>query len=285
MRKKKLRLIFSSRTWLTILTCICFFLIGLTFFTDILTKPLQKITSSVVIPLQKGVNGIGMWLTEKNDLLVSIEALQAENDELQAQIDKLSEENLQMQEDRVELNTLRDLYELDNVYADYEKTGANVIGRSSDNWFATFTIDKGSKAGIEVDMNVIAGNGLVGIVTQVSDNYAIVRSIIDDNSNVSAMLLNTSDICTVSGDLKLIDDGYINLGYLDKNVTINDGDMIVTSNISSKYLEGILIGYARDVTLDSNNLTQSGYIIPAVDFKHLSKVLVIKDKKIVAESE
>ena len=55
--------------------------------------------------------------------------------------------------------------------------------------------------------------------------------------------------------------------------------MIVTSNISEKYLEGILIGYAKDITLDSNNLTQSGYIVPAVDFKHINTVLVILDKK------
>ena len=92
-------------------------------------------------------------------------------------------------------------------------------------------------------------------------------------------MLNTSDICTVSGDLQLVDEGYIKLQHLDGDVKINDGDMIVTSNISEKYLEGILIGYAKDITLDSNNLTQSGYIVPAVDFKHINTVLVILDKK------
>lgn len=34
-------------------------------FTDKLTKPLQKVTGSIIIPLQKGINGIGSWLTEK----------------------------------------------------------------------------------------------------------------------------------------------------------------------------------------------------------------------------
>ena len=132
-------------------------------------------------------------------------------------------------------------------------------------------------------MNVVAGNGLVGIVTTVSDNFSIVRAIIDDSSNVSSMLLNTSDICTVSGDLQLVDEGYIKLQHLDGNVKINDGDMIVTSNISEKYIEGILIGYAKEITLDSNNLTQSGYIVPAVDFKHINTVLVILDKKTVTK--
>ena len=97
------------------------------------------------------------------------------------------------------------------------------------------------------------------------------------------MLINSFDICTVSGDLQLMENGYIALNYLDKDVRIRDGDMIVTSNISEKYLEGILIGYAKDVKVDANNLTQSGYIVPAVDFKHVSDVLVILDKKITVE--
>lgn len=268
---------------MTILVCICFFFIGLTFFTDVLTKPLQKVVSTVIIPLQKGVNGIGLWLTEKSDLFASVEKLQDENQELRDEIERLEEENLYMQLYRVELEKLRELYDIDNTYADHKKVGANVIGKSADNWYSTFTIDKGADDGIEVDMNVIAGNGLVGIVASVSDKYSIVRSIIDDSSNVSAMLINSFDICTVSGDLQLMENGYISLSYLDKDVRIRDGDMIVTSNISEKYLEGILIGYAKDVKVDANNLTQSGYIVPAVDFKHVSDVLVILDKKITVD--
>lgn len=277
--KRKFKLVFSAKVWLTTLTILCFGLIGLTFFTNVLTKPLQNITASVVVPLQKGVNGIGLWLTEKNDLFQSIEKLKTENNGLQKQIDALKEENLQMKEDQIELNNLRKLYKIDQNYSTYKKVGANVIGRGSDNWFSTFTIDKGSKDGIKKDMNVVDGNGLVGIVTEVSANYSIVKSIIDDSSNVSAMLLKTSDICTVSGDLKQLANGYIDLKYMDKKVSISDGDLIVTSNISDKYLKGILIGYAKDVKLDSNNLTQSGNLIPAVDFKHLQQVLVILDLK------
>lgn len=283
--KKKFKFFLPAKTWLTILAVICCLLIGVTFFTDVLTKPLQKLTSSVIVPLQKGVNGIGLWLTDKKDMFESVESLQKENAALKEEIELLQQENLKYQEEQVELNYLRDLYKLDNIYSNYEKIGANVIGRNSDNWYSVFTIDKGAKDGIEVDMNVIAGNGLVGIVYQVSDNYSLVRSIIDDESKVSSMLINTSDICAVSGDLKLMDNGYIKLGYLDAGVRIKDGDMIVTSSISNKFLAGILIGYAKDVTLDANNLTQSGYLIPAVDFKHIQKVLVITEKKITSDSQ
>ncbi len=281
--KKKFKFFLPPKTWFTILAIVCCLLIGITFFTDVLTRPLQKITSSVIIPLQKGVNGIGLWLTDKKDMFNTIENLQEENDELREELENLKQENLKYQEEQVELNYLRDLYKLDNVYSSYNKVGANVIGRNSDNWYSTFTIDKGSRDGIETDMNVISGNGLVGIVYQVSENYSLVRSIIDDESRVSAMLINTSDICAVSGDLKLMDSGYVRLNYLDADVVIKDGDRIVTSSISNKFLPGILIGYAKDVTLDANNLTQSGYLVPAVDFKHIQKVLVITDKKITSD--
>lgn len=281
--KNKIKNFFTAKVWLTILCLVSFAFVGITYFTDILTAPLAKVTSQLIIPLQKGVNGMGLWLTEKHDLFVSIEELQDENNQLKAEIEKLKEENLSMQNNKIELEALRELFDLSNSYDSFNKVYATVIGKSADNWYNTFTIDRGSKDGIEVNMNVIAGNGLVGIVTTVSDHYSIVRSIIDDASNISAMLINTSDICTVSGNLKTMSDGYIDIKYFDKDVTVRDGDMIVTSNISEKYLPGILIGYAHNIHNDSNNLTQSGYLIPAADFKHIRNVIVLTDKKIVAK--
>ena len=95
----------------------------------------------------------------------------------------------------------------------------------SGNWFSTFTIDKGSKDGIAADMNVMAGSGLVGIVTEVGPTWAKVRSIIDDSSNVSAMVLSTSDRCIVSGDLSLMSDNQIRFGQMENNDnTVSVGD-------------------------------------------------------------
>ena len=129
-------------------------------------------------------------------------------------------------------------------------------------------------------MNVMAGKGLVGIVTEVGPNWARVRSIIDDASNVSALILSTSDTCVVNGDLTLMQDGRIRFEMLANNGTeIKEGEQVVTSHISSKYLQGILIGYISEIHVDSNNLTRSGYITPVVDFEHLREVLVITTTK------
>ena len=89
-------------------------------------------------------------------------------------------------------------------------------------------------------MNVISGGGLVGIVTDVGSSWATVRSIIDDNSNVSAMVSTTSDQCIVAGDLRLMDEGSLNLLSLtDSENNVHVGDSVVTSYISEKFLPGI----------------------------------------------
>ena len=277
--EKKPQLHVSQKFMLTVLTVLCVLLIGVSFFTDKLTAPVQNALSYIITPLQKGINGMGLWLTDRADYFATIDELRAENEQLKNELYEVKEKNLVLIQDQIELNNLRELYALDNKIPGYEKVAARVIGKSSGNWFSTFTIDKGSKDGIQVDMNVICGNGLVGIVTDVTDNSATVRSIIDNNSNVTGMLITSSDTCNIRGDLELIDSGYVHLEYLRGDVDVADGDMIVTSNISSKYIEGILIGYAKNVSEDANSLTQSGYLIPAVDFEHTTEVLVIMQLK------
>ena len=164
--------------------------------------------------------------------------------------------------------------------------GARIIGRDSGNWYSKFIIDKGENDGLAVDMNVIAGGGLVGRVTSVGPNWARVTSIICDNSNVSGKTLSTGDNLIVTGDLKLMADNTISFSRLiDSNQKVAEGDKVVTSNISDKYLPNILIGYISSIEKDTNNLTKSGKITPAVDFEHLQEVLVITDRKQMVEVE
>ena len=255
-------------------------LILLSFFEGDAVAPVRQVSGFVITPIQKGINGFGSWLSGLTDNFDDAVTLRAKNEELQAKVDTLTEENSQLVQDKEELTRLRELYDLDQQYTDYEKVGARVIAKESGNWFQLFTIDKGSNDGIQKDANVISGGGLVGIVTEVGPNWAVVRSIIDDNSNVSAMVSTTSDQCIIAGDLRLIDEGSLNLVKLtDTDNKVHVGDKVVTSYISEKFLPGILIGYISELNNDSNNLTKSGYITPVVDFRHLQEVLVILELK------
>ena len=260
------------------LLCIC--MIGITTIRGSILNPLRTAVGYVLVPIQSGVNRVGGRLYNELSSVGKLKTALAENETLKTRVDELTEENTRLRSEQFELERLRSLYELDQEYMQYHKIGARIIAKDSSSWFSVFRIDKGSDDGIKEDMNVIAGGGLVGIVTDVGANYATVRSIIDDSSRVSAMAQQSGDSCIVAGDLQLFKDGRLKLSYMEKDDDIKDGDMIVTSNISGKFLPGILVGYATDITVDYNdNLTKSGYLIPAARFDRLQEVLVITDLK------
>ena len=277
--KKKVSSFMTSKYILIVLTAVCLIFISTSFFTDRLVAPLRSAISMVVVPLQKGMNNLGLWTYDKYTTLQEISVVLDENKELKSKVDDLTEENNQLRQDTYELSRLRELYQLDEKYTGYTKVGARIIEVTADNWSKAFKVDKGSDDGIQKDMNVIAGGGLVGIVTEVGKNYSIIKTIIEDNNSVSGMLIDTNETCIVEGDIEQSDSGFVKLTHFKSDITVRDGDKVVTSNISDNYLQGILIGYAKDVTPDSNNLTQSGYLVPAVDFNNLQEVLIITEMK------
>ena len=248
----------------------------LSYATDIMDGPPEAVAGYTVIPFQKGIAYAGSWLFDRSESIKELETLRTENEELKKTVDELTIKINDLTTDKYELAELRQLLSLDERYSDYPTVGARVIGKDAGNWYSTFLIDKGSNDGIKVNMNVMAGSGLVGIVTSVGPNWATVRSIIDDDSNISAMVLNTSDTMIVTGDLEMYSNGNIKFTELrDEDNAVSAGDQVVTSQISSKYLPGISIGYIKEINNDSNNLTKSGYITPVVDFEHLDIVLVV----------
>ena len=279
-KKKKKKKSLKNKYFFAALALVCASFMLLSMYSAGSGKVLKTIAGYTVIPVQKAVNHAASWIKDINNNFDTLKQVKEENAILRDKIDMLIIENNSLQGEHYELERLKDLLKLDEDYLDYEKIGARVISKDAGNWFSTFTIDKGSNDGIEVDMNVLAGSGLAGIVTKVGPNWATVRSIIDDSSNVSGMTLSTSDKCMVRGDLSLINDGKIKFEQMENNDNIIQiGDQIVTSHISSKYLQGILIGYVTEINVDSNNLTRSGYIAPVVDFKNLQEVLVITKTK------
>ena len=276
----------KGKTGLIILTIICILLIGISVVGSQMITPVTGITGYVITAIQTCLNSLGSFLSGFSTNMTDAAALREENARLKAQVDTLTEENSKLVLNKEELDRLQDRLSLKEQYSDYDTVGARVISKGAGNWFSSFTIDKGSNDGISVDCNVMAGAGLCGIVTAVGPNWARVRAIIDDNSNVSAMISTTSDTCIIAGNLQLIDQGTISLVKLtDDNNHVHVGDKVVTSSISEKFLPGILIGYISELNNDSNNLTKSGTVNPAVDFKHLQEVLVIRTKKVYVASE
>lgn len=269
-----------GRYLLLLVTLVCIALITITYNTDFVTGILNRTANYIVVPFQTGISKIGAFLVDREEMQNDIEALQEENAALKEENEQLAAQNSDYQAAKQELQELRDLYELDGTYADFEKTGARIIAKDTGSWFHSFVIDKGTDDGLAVDMNVLSGAGLVGRITSIGPDWAKVETIIDDSSNVSCEEEQSRETMIVSGSLSSYSDGTIDFSRLsDPANLVEEGDRIVTSNISDKYLAGILVGYVSSIQKDPNNLTKSGKITPAVDFSHLDTVLVITTLK------
>lgn len=266
---------------LLVLTIVCFLLMLGSFTFGWTAGPVGTAASYVFIPMQRGLTTVGNWISDKTNELTALKDVMGENVQLQAKVDELTDELNTLKLEQYDTEDLRELLALDSGYSEYDKISASVIGKDAGNWFDTFLIDKGSKDGIAEGMNVITGKGLAGIITEVGSNYAKVRAIIDDTSSVSGMVLSTSDNCVIKGNLQIMDDRqmitFSNLKDTEGKVAV--GDQVVTSYISSEYVQGLLIGYISEIHVNSNNLTKSGLITPVVDFEHIKHVLVITDLK------
>ena len=280
MKRKKKRTSFKSKNILIIMTILCVGMIvyGLSAYARL--EGLHSAAGYLVTPFQKGMSTVGKILKGTTLSFADVGKLQDENKELKKKVSDLTEQNNLLLQDQDKLERLEQLFALDAEYSEYDKVAASVISKDPGNWYNTFTIDRGTEDGIAVDMNVIADGGLVGIVTETGAHWATVRSIIDDSSNVSAMASSTLDTCLVTGDLTLMEEGKLQFIQLyDKEDVVSIGDKIITSNISDKFLRGILIGYISDISTDANKQKKSGYLVPVVDFAHLQEVLVIKKLK------
>ncbi len=283
-RREPLHLHIPARYLLLLTSALCVGLILITYYTDILTGPLSGFANYVIVPFQNGVSRAGEWIAEREQLVSDIETLQTQNAELKAENEELTASNRELEQEKHELVRLRELYQLDGTYAEYPKVGARIIARENGSWYHTFTINKGTDDGLTLDMNVLAAGGLAGRITYIGSSWARVQAIIDDGANISATVQRTQDNLVVSGDLTLYENGEIAFSELaDPDSNVKVGDSVVTSNISDKYLPGILIGYISEITDDPNQLTKSGRLTPAVDFAHLDTVLVIQQVKQTAD--
>lgn len=270
---------------LFILTACCVISMGYYYIKKENIVSVGQVAGAITVPVQKGVNKLG-------SIFFNFDQERLSKEEAMAKIESLEDENKELKEQMVsydqkiqEYQDMRELLELKSEYADYDTVGATVIfSDMTGNWFSTFTIDKGTDDGLEVGMNVLSGGGLVGYISDIAKGHAVVTSIINDNVNVSAMQSTIGDACVVTGDLPYMKEhGLLKLQYMDTDFNISRDNVIVTSNISDRYLPGLVIGYAQDVTVDENGLAASGYLKPAADFKHIRNVLVVTTQKQSAE--
>lgn len=268
-----------SKIMLIVVTIICVVLMAVSYINSSALDSVRGYANYLLVPIQSSISAFGQKASDKITEQADMHKVYEENQELKMTVEELTTENNRLRNETGELERLRELYKLDNDYQQYPTIAARVISRDSQKWFNVFRIDKGLRDGLVKDMNVIGGGGLIGIIVDVGPNYATVRTIIDNDSNVYAMSQSSGDACLVKGDLNSYETGMIDISNIDKNAVFSNGDAVVTSDLSTKFLPGILIGYASDINMDSRHLTKSGKLIPVADFTKLHEVLVITELK------
>ena len=272
--RKKINI--TSKLIYSALLMICVGLIVISYlFPDVLS-PVRTAVGDFFTPMEKGITAIGSGISEKLKLFSDKKELIEENNKLTEEVNNLKTEILELGQQKSEVNFFRELYGYDTIYQNAQKVAARIIGRDPNGACTVFTVDKGADDGITPDMNVLAGGGLVGIVTETGKNWSKIRTIINDDSAVSGRFQITSDTCVVKGNKKRMDDGYIDVEMINLNAEVYDNYEVVTSYISDKYLPGILIGYVTNVSIDPSELNKRAYLTPVVDFEHLEAVLIIK---------
>ena len=269
----------SPKYLLIALSIICIALTLVSAFFSFAFRPIKDFTGKLMTPLQQGANDIGSWFDDKVQVFGDVKELKEENESLKKEVAEYQNELGKQEAELAELQTLRDLYELDEMYPDYKKTAARIFSVNSSGWFNEFYINKGLNDDVYEGCNVICDEGLLGIVVESYDDYAKVRAIIDDRANVTAEIGSAGYLCNVEGSLQTIDDGYLIATDIDKNAVVSEGDKVITSSVSDRYLYGITIGYVTSVEQDSNNLTQTAHITLTVNFSDIKDVLVILDRK------
>lgn len=278
---------FLKSKWFLLLAVTVVMLVigGITFRQNSVVNRITNVVTVPFAPVQRAVSLAGVKIQEGISFFRDIGAVRQENTELKARIDRLEKENLELKEYRQENIELRKALNIKDQFSDYEPLGANIIAKEEGNWFTVFTIDRGAKDGINKNSPIVTSKGLVGRVIQVDALSARVEAIIDKNSAVSSRISQKDDYGTVRGDLQLKDLGVCLMDRISPEVDIAVGDDIITSGIGGIYPKGILIGKVKETRKSSDELNKYAIIQPAVDFKRLDEVIVLKNKNESTGSE
>ncbi len=220
--------------------------------------------------------------TQWRDYLTEFDALKEENQRLREENQRLQEENRQAQRDREENERLYELLELRKKRRDLSWEPAAVVEGDTSNWASVLTVNRGTAHDVAVGDCVIDSTGyLVGVVTEAGLNWSEVRTVIDSDSSIGAMIYRSGDSAVAQGDFALMGQGMLRLAYLGGDADVAAGDLIVTSGLGGYYPSQLTIGYVEELHSGEDGLTQYAVVAPSTRLEDLTQVFIITDFDIV----
>ncbi len=249
---------------------------GLAIIGSLLGKtPADMLVQGVLAPLRAGASSLTDQAERFYNYVFRYEALEAENEALRNQIAQMEENSLLVDSVTRENERLRELLALDVGKEGYQLVDGYIISWSSNDWTSTFTINRGSSHGIEKGMCAItARKEVVGLVTEVGPNYAVIKTVLDSSLQISATIASSGYSGTVQGGYSEDNIGMLRLNYLPSTAIIRNNDQVVTSG-SAVYPRNLILGNVVDADFSDTGLEKYAILEPAADIDSLEQVFVL----------
>lgn len=229
----------------------------------------------VLSPIRTGASKLTQQAQRGYDYIFRYEALESENQRLKEQLAALEEDTRQADAIARENERLRQLLELAQTHEDYKLVDGYIISRSSQDWSSTLTINRGSASGLETGMCAVTANGeLVGLISEVGANYAVVKTVLDSSLEIAATISASGYNGMVQGAYSSGLEGLLRMDYLPSSSVIRNNDEVVTSG-STVYPRGLIIGNVVDAGFDDTGVAKYALLQPAVEMGSLEQVFII----------
>ena len=236
----------------------------------------DMVVQAVMAPIKGAANALTKQAEQYYSYMFRYEALAAENEALRAQIANMEDTARKADSVTRENERLRQMLNLKSVHEDYDIVDANIISWSSTDWTNYITISRGSNAGIEADMCAITATGqVVGLVTSVGPNYAVVKTVLDSTLEISCIIASSGYNGMVKGgyyDYNAMN--HLIMDYLPSNAIIRNKDQVVTSG-STVYPRGLIVGHIVDAGFDDTGVAKYAVLQPAAEIASLEQIFII----------
>lgn len=243
---------------------------------------LPNLAGIVVTPFRTASAAVSETLRNWADYFTQFDALKEENRQLKLQIAEMEEEVRQATFDREENAHLRKVAQLREQRRDLHLESARVLVQDSSNWYSLLTINKGTAYDIEVGDCVVTEEGyLLGVVTEAGLNWATVRTILDSESSIGALVFRSGSSALAQGDFSLMSEGRLALSYLGAEPDVIAGDLVVTSGLGGYYPSQVVIGYVEEVRTGDDGLAQYAVLRPEMSLEGLTEIYVVTSFDIV----
>ena len=235
----------------------------------------DMVVKGILTPIRTGASRLTDQAQQLYNYMFEYESLLAENEALKEELSKLQEDARLADSIARENDRLRAALGMVEANEDYKLVDCYIISRSSQEWSSSFTVNRGKNAGLEAGMCAVTANSeVVGLVSEVGANYAVIKSVMDSSLEISATIASSGYNGMVQGGYASGQEGLLRMDYLPSNSVIRNNDQVVTSG-STVYPRNLIIGNVVDADFDDTGVAKYALLKPAVNVGSLEQIFIV----------